>query len=89
MVKCTAQISTQSTAQSFRPVWPNGSVFVYERSGSGFEYSCSHLNSFYNSNTAKIKTQHCQIVTTITNEIFKFGSMIKIISNKLKNELLR
>ena len=26
------------------PVWPNGSVFVYELSGSGFESSCSHLN---------------------------------------------
>ena len=24
------------------PVWPNGSVFVYELSGSGFESSCSH-----------------------------------------------
>ena len=27
-VKCTIQISTQNTAQSFRPVWPNGWVFV-------------------------------------------------------------
>ena len=26
------------------PVWPNGRVFVYELSGSGFESSCSHLN---------------------------------------------
>ena len=26
------------------PVWPNGWVFVYEVSGSGFESSCSHLN---------------------------------------------
>ena len=26
------------------PVWPNGSVFVYELSGCGFESSCSHLN---------------------------------------------
>ena len=25
------------------PVWPNGWVFVYELSGSGFESSCSHL----------------------------------------------
>ena len=25
------------------PVWPNGLVFVYELSGSGFESSCSHL----------------------------------------------
>ena len=24
------------------PVWPNGWVFVYELSGSGFESSCSH-----------------------------------------------
>ena len=31
-------------------VWPNGWVFVYELSGSGFECSCSHLkanNSFF------------------------------------------
>ena len=26
------------------PIWPNGWVFVYELSGSGFESSCSHLN---------------------------------------------
>ena len=26
----------------FRPVWPNGWVFVQELSGSGFESSCSH-----------------------------------------------
>ena len=26
------------------PVWLNGSVFVYELSGCGFESSCSHLN---------------------------------------------
>ena len=26
------------------PVWPNGWVFVYELSGSGFESSRSHLN---------------------------------------------
>ena len=25
-------------------VWPNGWVFVYELSGPGFEFSCSHLN---------------------------------------------
>ena len=28
------------------PVWPNGWAFVYELSGSGFKYSCSHLKSF-------------------------------------------
>ena len=28
-------------------VWPNGWVFVYELSGSGFESSCSHLRQFY------------------------------------------
>ena len=27
-------------------VWPNGWVFVYELSGSGFESSCSHLIIF-------------------------------------------
>ena len=26
------------------PVWPNGWVFDYKLSGSGFESSCSHLN---------------------------------------------
>ena len=26
------------------PVWPNGLVFVYELSGSGFESSCGHLS---------------------------------------------
>ena len=26
-----------------RPVWPNGWVFVYKLSGSGFESSCSHF----------------------------------------------
>ena len=25
-------------------VWPNGWVFVYELSGSGFESNCSHLD---------------------------------------------
>ena len=25
------------------PVWPNGWVFVYKLSGSGFESSCSHI----------------------------------------------
>ena len=29
---------------NFLPVSPNGWVFVYELSGSGFESSCSHLN---------------------------------------------
>ena len=29
---------------NFQLVWPNGWVFVYELSGSGFESSCSHLN---------------------------------------------
>ena len=26
------------------PVWPNGWVFVYKLSGSGFDSSCSHIN---------------------------------------------
>ena len=26
------------------PVWPNVWVLVYELSGFGFEYSCTHLN---------------------------------------------
>ena len=26
------------------PVWPNGWVFIYQLSDSGFESSCSHLN---------------------------------------------
>ena len=28
-------------------IWPNGLVFVYELSGSGFESSCSYLNFRY------------------------------------------
>ena len=32
------------TAQSFRPVWLNGWVFVYELSGCGFESSCNPRN---------------------------------------------
>ena len=39
-VKCTVQISTHKTAQSFRPIWLNGWLFVYELSGCGFEFSC-------------------------------------------------
>ena len=27
-----------------KPFWPNGGVFVYELSGSGFQFSYSHLN---------------------------------------------
>ena len=28
-------------------VWPNGWVFIYQISGSGFESSCSHLSPLY------------------------------------------
>ena len=41
--KCTVQISTHNTAQSFWKVWLNGWVFVYELSGCVFESSWSHL----------------------------------------------
>ena len=43
-VKWTMQVSTQNRVQSFGQFGPNGLVFVYELSGSGFEFSCSHLN---------------------------------------------
>ena len=33
-----------AAATNTEPVWPNGWVFVYELSGSGFESSCNHLN---------------------------------------------
>ena len=70
-VKCTVQMSTQSRAQSFWPVWPNGWVFVYELSGSGFESSCIHVRlwlkcypqnfsgagSIYESNIFMLKSQ--------------------------------
>ena len=36
-----------STIWPNRPNWPNGWVFVYELSGSGFESSCSHLNFWF------------------------------------------
>ena len=42
--KCTVQISTHNTAQSFGQVWLNGWVFVYELNGCGFESRCSYLN---------------------------------------------
>ena len=38
LAKCTVQISTHNTAQSFKK------VFVYKLSGCGFEYRCSHLS---------------------------------------------
>ena len=42
------------------PVWPNGWVFVYELSGSGFESSYSHLKelqikNFCNTNSEKLR----------------------------------
>ena len=44
------------------PVWPNGWVFVYQLSGSGFKSSCSHLCQslfciFQSSNIAEIRIQ--------------------------------
>ena len=42
-LKCTIQISTHNTAQSFCLVCLNGWVFVYELSGCGFESSYSHI----------------------------------------------
>ena len=45
-VKCTAQISTHNTAQSFRSVWLNGWVFPYELSGCEFEFRWDHSWSF-------------------------------------------
>ena len=45
-VKCTGQISTEKEHSSIIcPVWRSSRVFVYELSGSGFEFSCSHLNT--------------------------------------------
>ena len=38
---------THNTAQSFRPVWLNGWVFVYKLSSCGFESHCCHLNFRY------------------------------------------
>ena len=37
-------ITTIRTTGLIVVIWPNGSVFVYELSGSGFKFSCSHLN---------------------------------------------
>ena len=34
----------KSEVQFDGSVWPNGGVFIYELGGSGFEFSCSHLN---------------------------------------------
>ena len=38
--------SSFSNVNFFRPVLLNGWVFIYELSGCGFEFSCSHLFSF-------------------------------------------
>ena len=38
----TDKYSEQSSI--IRPAWPNGWVFIFEPSGSGFKSSCSHLN---------------------------------------------
>ena len=43
-VKCTVQISTQNTAQSLGQFGKNGWVFIWERNGSGFDSSSSHIN---------------------------------------------
>ena len=37
-------VRKQTLNRLAKPVWPNGSVFVYELSGSGFKFICSHLN---------------------------------------------
>ena len=53
-VKCTVQVSTHNTAQSFnksRPVWLNGWVFVYELSGCRFKSSCCHELLFWENNS--------------------------------------
>ena len=44
LVKCTTQISTQNTAQSFKMgVRLNGGAFVWKLCGYGFESCCCHL----------------------------------------------
>ena len=40
--ECTDKYSEHSSI--IWPLWPNGWVFIYELSGSGFESSCNHLN---------------------------------------------
>ena len=35
--------SSVISKNNIRPVWPNGWVFVYKLSSSGFESSCSHF----------------------------------------------
>ena len=46
------------------PVWLNGWVFVYELSGCGFEFSCSHLiplNCFLILLLVAVKYYHCSL----------------------------
>ena len=43
-----------SRREIWNPVWPNGWVFVYKRSGSGFESSCSRIVYYYNRYTVII-----------------------------------
>ena len=40
------------------PVWPNGSVFVYELSGPRFEFSWSHLNFTFRASFEKKIPSH-------------------------------
>ena len=37
-------LTSQTNTQPFGQLWPNGWVFVYELSASGFQFRCIHLN---------------------------------------------
>ena len=56
------QLKISCCMRSTEPPWPNDWVFVYELSGSGFESSCSHINTtvFNNWLKTKIKIKICR-----------------------------
>ena len=63
-------------------VWLNGWVFVYELSGCGFEFRCSHQNLVFNEKSsqkpsvAKFLRKHC-VIQRVSNilQTFQFLSI--------------
>ena len=73
-----------------RPVWLNGSVFVYELSSCGFEPSCSRLDWRYLLAICwletKNKTRHCQGENYLFSFIKCIREMLLKENNKLKDK---
>ena len=67
------------------PVWPNGWVFLYELSGSGFESSCSHLNPV-NHHSARIAKTDKEFAKRLDFKDRKFPVKIRDIQKIKKKE---